>query len=191
MKRIYLFCTKLWVYLTEIPVITIFCLALKFNSHSEETFKFYPLIFASAFFIIFIFVYFFRYVSVSKDEIRCHGVFSSKDNALISENKTLVIALYPNLNMKLELYEDASKNPAFEWMKAGDVAHREVCIFRASAVGGKRSAIKILEYFSLPKEKSAEAMTDGFEFENDCVSIKTVKENEVLKSKINFKINTV
>ena len=187
MKSIYLFCTKLWVYLTEIPVVALFWLAVSLNKYSDLPFKFYPLIIVSAFFIVFIMVYFFRVISINNDEIRYLGVFSSKDSALITENKTLVMALHPHYNLRLTLYEDASISPAFEWMKAEDVMHRDVCVFRGRAVGGEKSAKKILEYFTLPKDILDDAMIDGFAFENDTVKITTFTENEVLKTRINFK----
>lgn len=191
MKNIILFCTKPWFYLTEIPVIAIFWLALTFNKYSEGIFKFYPLMIVSAFFIVFIMIYFFRAISINNDEIRSLGVFSSKDSALIDANKTLVIALHPRFNMKLELYTDASEAPAFDWMKANDVAHRDICIFREKAVGGKRSAEKILKYFTVPKDVSAEALKDGFCFENDFVKVNSTAENEVIKIKIKFKTTII
>ncbi len=191
MKSIYLFCTKPRVYLIEFPILAILWIAIKFNKFSENTFKFYPLIFVSAFFVIFTAVYFFRAISISNDEIRCLGVFSSKDNALIAENKTLVISLHPHFNMKLELYTDAAESPAFEWMKASDVAHRDVCVFRAGAVGTKRSAIKILEYFSVPKEDAINCSTDGFNYENDNIKVESFSENETLKIKIKFKTTII
>jgi len=191
MKSIYLFCTKPWVYLTEIPVVALFWIAITFNKFSDHPLKFYPLIITSGFFIIFIMVYFFRMVSINNDEIRCLGVFSSKDSALITENKTLVISLHPRFKLKLELYEDASINPAFEWMKADDVMHRDVCIFRARAVGAKKSAGKILEFFTVPKEALSRATENGFNFENESVKVETFLENEVIKIKIHFKITII
>lgn len=191
MKSIYLFCTRPRVYLIEIPILAILWIAIKFNKFSENTFKFYPLIFVSAFFVIFIAVYFFRAISINTDEIRCIGLFSSKDNALIAENKTLVLSLQPNFSMKLELYTDASEAPAFEWMKASDVAHRDVCIFRAGAFGTKRSATRILEYFSMPKEVAENAAANGFNFENDNIKVESFSENEILKIKIKFKTTII
>ena len=191
MKSIYLFSTKPWVYLTEIPVIILFWLAVHFNSYSEQTFKFYPLIIVCALAIVFIAVYFFRYISINNDEIRSHGVFSSKDNALIAENKTLVITILPRLNTKIELYADAGEEPAFEWMKATDVIHRDICIFRGRVFGGKSSAKKILNFFTLTKEESDSVMQDNFSFENDVVKVTSNTENEAFKVTIKFKITII
>ena len=191
MKSIYLFCTKPWVYLTELPVIILFWIAIHFNSYSEQTFKFYPLIIVCALAIVFIAVYFFRYISINNDEIRTHGVFSSKDNALISENKTLVITLRPRFNTKIELYSDAGEEPAFEWMKATDIVHRDICIFRGRFFGGAGSTKKILRYFTLSKQESDLAMQDGFAFENDAVKVTSGSENEQFKVTIKFKITII
>ena len=191
MKNIYLFCTKPWVYLTEIPVLTIFWLAVSLNDRSNHPLKFYPLIFVSGFFIIFIMVYFFRYISVNNDEIRQHGLFSSKDNALISENKTLVIILRPHLKAKLELYGDAGEEPAFDWMKSTDVLHRDICIFRGRIFGGKGSAKKILKYFTVTSEAAALAVNTDSSYENDAVKVTSVTENENRKISIKFKITII
>ena len=191
MKSIYQFCTKPWVYLTELPVLAIFWLAMHFNDRSTHPLKFYPLIFVSGAFIIFIMVYFFRYVSINNDEIRQHGLFSSKDSALISENKTLVVILRPRFNAKLELYADAGEEPAFDWMKATDVLHRDICIFRSRIFGGKATAKKILKYFTLSSEEaSAITKVDGT-YENDAVKVTSVTENENFKISIKFKITII
>lgn len=191
MKSIYLFCTKPWVYLTEIPVIVLFWLATSLNPRSDHPLKFYPLIFVSGFFIIFIMVYFFRYISINNDEIRQHGLFSSKDSALISENKTLVINVRPRFNTKLELYTDAGEEPAFEWMKATDVIHRDICIFRGRIFGAKGSAKKILKYFTVPSDAISLILANDNIYENDAVKVTSVTENENFKISVKFKITII
>ena len=93
MKNVYLFCTRIAVYLTELPVLILLWTAMRYNDRSEEIFKLYPLIVILSLAVIFILVYFFRLISVSRDEIRYLGIFSSRDSALITEGKTLVIKL--------------------------------------------------------------------------------------------------
>lgn len=191
MKSIYLFCTKPWVYLTEIPVLVIFWLATSLNHKSDHPLKFYPLIFVSGFFIIFIMVYFFRYISINNDEIRQHGLFSSKDSALISENKTLVINVRPRFNTKLELYTDAGEEPAFDWMKSTDVIHRDICIFRGRVFGARGSAKKILKHFTVPTDAIDSIVKTDSSYENDAVKVTSVTENENLKISIKFKITII
>ncbi|MBQ9071188.1 MAG: hypothetical protein IJY23_07585 [Clostridia bacterium] len=187
MKSIYFFCTKPWVYLTELPVLFMLWVAMIFNGQSEEVFKFYPLIIVLSAAVIFIFVYFFRVISISIDEIRYHGLFSSRDSAFIDENKTLLISLKPRLRLGLELYGDAGDVPAFDWMKAEDVKHRDICLFRGKAIGGKRSAARILNFFSVPKEEIVKATNDGFFYEDDALLVKSERKNEVFQISIQFK----
>ena len=191
MKSVYLFCTKPWVYLTELPVIILLSVAIAFNDESEELYKYYPLIVFLIFSAMFIFIYFFRMISVNTDEIRYHGLFSSRDSAFINENKSLVISLMGMGNMRLELFGDASEAPPFEWMKAEDISHRDVCLFRGRAIGGKGSARKILEYFAIQKEALAGCFEDGFSYDDERISISTQLINEVTKIKIKFKVTII
>ncbi len=191
MKSVYLFCTKPWVYLTELPVIILLSVAIAFNDKSEELYKYYPLIIFLIFSAMFIFIYFFRMISINTDEIRYHGLFSSRDSAFINENKSLVISLMGMGNMRLELFGDASEAPPFEWMKAEDISHRDVCLFRGRAIGGKGSAKKILEYFAMKKEALAECFSDGFSYDDERISISTQQINEVTKFKIKFKVTII
>ena len=191
MKSIYLSCTKLWVYLTVIPPLIIFRLALAFNKHSTGILKFYPLMIVSALAVIFIVVYFFRVISINNDEIRYHGLFSSRDSSVINENKTLVMTLLPRRKIRLELFGDAGEKPAFDWMKSTDVAHRDICLFRGRAVGGKKTIAKILKYFGVSDEEAARADHDGFYFENDVIRVDSKTENETFKVSLNFKITII
>ncbi len=191
MKNVYLFCTKPWVYLIELPVILIFWLALSLNEYSDLAVKFYPLMTVSALLILFIALFFFRFISINNDEIRSLGLFSSKDSALIAEKKTLVIALHPHRTVKLELYGDPDEEPEFNWMRSDNVAHREICVFRGKAVGGKKSAMRILEYFTFPTSELNAAFEEGYSFENDAIRVSSSAENEVFKIKIKFKITII
>ena len=191
MKNIYLFCTKLWVYSIELPVILIFWLAVSLNDQSDLPVKFYPLIITSALLIIFIMVYFFRFISINNDEIRSHGLFSSKDSALITENKTLVVSLHPKHDIKLALYTDPEEEPEFNWMKSENIAHREICVFRGRAVGGKRSAKRILEYFTFPEDEISKVFTEGYVYENDAIKVTSSASNEIFNVSIKFKITIV
>ena len=187
MKSVYLFCSKPWVYLTEIPAMIILWISLSLNDRAEGVLKFYPLIIFSSLMIVFIMIYFFRAISISTDEIRYHGLFSSKDSALISENKTLRISIKPHFNLGIELFGDAGEEPAFDWMKAADIKHRDICIFRGKAVGGKSASKKIVRYFTGDFEIASAVFHDGYTFENEDFSIKSEQLNEVFTISIKFK----
>ncbi len=191
MKSVYLFCTKLWVYLTELPVLILLAVAISLNGKSEETLKFYPLIIFLILAAIFIFIYFFRMISLSTDEIKVIGLFSSKDSAFIKANETLEVSLHRFGNIRFVLFGDAAETPAFEWMKAEDVAHREICLFRGRALGRKNTAKKILDYFALENEKLEGFEKEGFFYEDERITVNTIRANEVLTFKIKFKITII
>ena len=186
MKSIFLFCSRLWVYLTEIPVIIMLWVTISYNSESEDVLKFYPLIVFLSAAIVFIFVYFFRLISISNDEIRYHGLFSSRDSAFINEGKTLYVEVSRGKRLRVKLLEDAGKEPAFEWMKAEDVIHRDICVFRGKAIGGVRTARKIAEFYGVPKDTSASVMQNGFSYEDGQISVSTVNDGEVATVSIKF-----
>ena len=191
MKNLYFLGTKLWVYLTEIPVVIILAVAIALNKYSEDIFKFYPLIIFLALAVGFIFVYFFRLISVSTEEIRFHGLFSSRDHAFITKGKTLYAILRRGRGMRLELYGDAGEVPAFDWMKATDVNHRDICFFRGNTSGGKKSLQRLAKFFFLPEDKLEDLLTDGFAFEDEKVKISTELKDENTILKINFKITII
>lgn len=191
MKSIYLLSTKLWVYLTELPILILLWVTISTNHLSEDVFKYYPLIIFLSFAVIFIMVYFFKMISISTDEIRYHGLFSSKDSAFIKENRTLIIRLTPGRNVRLELHGDAGAEAPFDWMKAEDAIHREVCLFRGRVNGGSGTAKRILKFFSLPADKLDEAVTDGFYYEDDAIRIESRKKNEIMEIALRFKTTTV
>lgn len=191
MKTIFLFCTKPWVYLTELPLMVMLFIAVALNDKSEELLKYYPLIIFLSLLIVFIAVYFFRMLSISFEEIRYHGLFSSKDQAFIKEKRTLVISVCPRHTLRLELFGDAAEEPAFDWMKAEDVMHREVCLFRGSAVGGKRNAEKTVAYFLAEGESAEGCLKDGYAYEDEAITVSTEQKNEITEIRISFKITVV
>ena len=191
MKSIYLLSTKLWVYLTEIPVLILLWVAISSNHLSNDIFKYYPLIIFLCLAVIFIMVYFFRMISISTDEIRYHGLFSSRDSAFIKENRTLVIKLKPNRNIGLELYGDAGVEPPFDWMKSEDAIHRDICLFRGRANGGAGTARRILRYFGVPEDKLEGIAEEGFYFEDDTVRVDAYRKNEISEIHLKFKVTVV
>lgn len=191
MKSIYLFCTKLWFYLTELPVITLLWIAIKYNSESEDLFGFYPLIIFLFGVAIFIAVYFFRMISISTDEIRYHGLFSSRDREFIKADRTLVLKICKGGNLRITLFGDAGAEPPFDWMKPEDVQYREICLFRGRALGGGRTVRKIAKYFSVDESELPRLLDDDFVFENDTVSVHTETVEGIKTVKISFKVTII
>lgn len=191
MKNIYLLATKLWVYLTEIPIVILLWITIMSNHLSKDIFKYYPLIIFLCFAVIFIMVYFFKVISISTEEIRYHGLFSSKDSAFIKENRSLIMTLKPRRNLGIELYGDAGVEPPFDWMKSEDAIHRDICLFRGRANGGEGTAKRVLKFFSLPGDMLDGAMAEGFSFEDDAIRVETCKKNELTVITLKFKVTTV
>lgn len=160
-------------------------IAVRYNESSKALFKLYPLIAFLSLAIIFIAVYFFRAITVSREEIRYHGLFSSKDSALITKNKTLSLTLIGAKRISVELLGDAGETPAFEWMRQDDVVHREICLFRGKAIGGVGTVSKILVLFGMPED--ADFKSDGFRFEDDNVEIFAENSDLGRTMKIHFK----
>lgn len=187
MKKVYLFCSRIYVYLTELPVFIMLAIAIAYNDKSEEAFKHYPLIIFLIGAAAFIFLYFFRFISIDSSEIKYLGLFSSKDSAAIAERRTLAISLRKRGKIKLELYGNADEEPIFDWMKANDVMHREICVFRGRAFGGALAVKRIVRFFAEDTEATNECLNGDFEYENENVRINTEKENDSVTLRINFK----
>ncbi len=153
MKRKYLFCTKIRIYLLELPVILLLVLSCIYNGNASNTFKLYPLIIFLSLLIVFILVYFFRVISISFEEVSYHGIFSSKDKAMINKDKELILTLNKRRRMSVELFGNDGKAPELDWIKEGEnYTVTDIFLFRGKAIGTKGSAKRILRYFGVENE---------------------------------------
>ena len=146
MKKIFLFGSHLWLYLTEIPVIFLLCVVISVHDTGPAIVKFYPLEIALGSLAVFIVIFFFRGVIISKDEIRQVGRFTPRYKSMIEEGKTLVFTLFSKNNLTVELYERDDAAPSLPW--AGDVAG-EINLFRARTIGNHRAVRRTLILFGL------------------------------------------
>lgn len=186
MKKIYLISTEPWVYLTEIPIIAMLMVAIRYNDDATNDLKFYPLILFLLSFALFIVVFFFRVVALDMKSIEYIGPFSSKDNAEIKEKRTLVLTIANKTKTKIELFADAAEEATFDWMKADDVIHREICIFRGKILGKSTSAKQVLKYFNIPTTLINNVLCKDSEFENDFLKLTSVHTPEKKEIKIHF-----
>ena len=190
MKKIFLFSSRLRVYLTEIPPILLLIVAIKFNSEVDTLMKLYPLIVILSALIIFIAVYFFRAVVIGFDAVKCIGPFSSRDKAIIAKDKALVVTLLPKRRIRVELFGDGEDlAESCSWLK--DDTSSSINLFRAKANGTQRTARRILKLFDVPEDTfKALIENDGYreDFENLTVSSDTLNEAKAIK--IEFK-NTI
>ena len=188
MKFVFLFCSKLRVYLTELPVVLLLAVAIHYNDGSDALFKLYPLQIFLVLAILFILVYFFRAITITYDEIRYHGLFSSRDSAVINKDKTLIITMKPGRRLAVELFGNDGKLPALDWLKDDDTPPVDIFLFRGKAVGGERSVRSVLKYFGVAEQDLGAVFTeDSFSAEYDDVSLSVEKKEDIRIFKIKMK----
>ena len=166
------FCTKLRMFISAVPVVFLLILAIKYTGKVDNLFGLWPLIIVLCAFLIFIFIFLIRFISISNEEIRMLCVFSSKDSHEISEGKTLKFTLKKKHRINIELI-GKDKKPDFDWIDKSDNSQIEITMFREKAIGGERSIKRVLKYFGIPKDETSiffNSQPAEKEYENVCVS---------------------
>ena len=187
MHFLFFLSTRLKVFLTEIPPILLFAMAIIYNDSVNSPFKLYPLMVILCALILFIPVYFLRGVFINYEEVRCVGFFSSKEKAIIKEDRTLVLTLLPKRKVRIELFSKNNDGEAsFAWLTKEEAVW--VNVFRAR-VNGKEGVIKkALRYFEIDEEViTATLEKDNFSVELERVKVMTDIENESKKVTVYFK----
>ncbi len=151
MKKVFLFSSHLWVYLSLIPVLTLLGIVISVHDTATSIVKYYPLEIALGALAVLIVLFFFRAVLISKDEVRQIGLFTDRDKAMIDEGKMLVFTLASKKRLTVELYESADGAPVLPW--AGDVC-AEINLFRARTLGDERSVRRALLCFGVSTEEA-------------------------------------
>ena len=186
MKKTFLFCTKFSLYIIELPLVFLLTLSIIFHSHVESPLGLIPFIVALCAMIVFIFLYLFRLVIISQEEIRQIGVYSSKDRAIINKDKTIVLTLKKHGRILCELY-GKDDTPSLEWLSSEDFKDEEINLFRAKAVGTLSSIKRVMSYFEIPKEDIKQLLTfNNVEKEYDSISVICTVENEFKTVRIKF-----
>ena len=165
------------MYLTELPIIVLFLVALRYNKYSEEVGKFYPLMIFLGLAACFIFIYLFRVISISLEEIRYHGLFSSRDRADINEGKELIITRLPNRRIKIDLFGNDGTLPEYSWIKDGKPI--DIFLFRGKSLGTKRTVISLLTFFGVDGDDAIESLEkDSFSGDYELSSLESKKEED-------------
>ena len=186
MKKKYLFCTKLWFYLTEIPLALLLAVTICYGPMTEGAFKLVPLMVAIIFAMLFILVFFFRIIVLSHEEVRYRGPFSSRDRAFINKDKTLIITMHPHGNLDIDLFGNDGQPPMFAGLK--DEPPIDIYLFRGKTIGSRRTVTSILCYFDIPESDAAKAISaDTFSAEYELVSLSAEKREDVREIRIKFK----
>ena len=149
MKSLFLFGTKLRMYWVILPIALLLAICIRYNSESDALLMLFPLITVLILGIIFIFIYYFRAVRISYDEIRHVGLFSGRDSAIINEGKTLILKRLGGNRLQITLFGNDGILPELDWLKSTGDAPRDISLFRGKVIFYKRSAVKIMQYFGL------------------------------------------
>ena len=179
MKKVFLFSSRLAVYLTEIPVLALLAIVISVHDTATSVVKYYPLeIFLGAVAIL-IAVFFFRAILITKDEIREIGRFSAREKATIEEGKILVFTLATKKRLTVELYENSDSAPALPW--ATEVSG-SINLFRAHTRGDQRAVQRALLCFGLTKEEADAVLNRQPEKEEiyENVAVRTERKHDVI-----------
>ncbi len=176
-------------YLTELPVIILFAIAYHYNSYSSTPAKLYPLMIFLGLTMIFILVYFFRAISISFEEVRYHGLFSSKDHSDITEGKELIFTLYGKRRIRVELFGNDGVSPDFDWIKNGESYEPiDIYLFRGKALGGRKKLSSLLRYFEVDAEGIESVFEkNDFSEEYEYVSLVSSKKEGEIAVRLKFK----
>ncbi len=145
MKRLYVSSTKWFFFLTEIPLIGVLAVALYFNGGMTTTLKLYPLIVIFSALIVFDFLFFFRVVRFTYEDIRTIGRFSSRDKVFLAKDKVLVITRLPRRRLRIEVIGKDNTAPALSFLSAED--NHPLCQLRCKIVGGRRAILRLLAFY--------------------------------------------
>lgn len=185
MKKTFLFCTKIWFYLAEIPPILLMLVAIRYNANAEGI-GLYPLIIFCAAAAALIFVYFFRMIIISKEEIRSAGLFSSRDSAVIEKNTSLTFTLLPRRKIRVEL-DGIAKSSGLAWAVRDDGDGAYINLYREIAIGDNKSLSRVLTYFGVTESECKKLLEEGgAEFTYDYFVASSFESDGAKKVKIQF-----
>ena len=158
MKKLFIFSTKLYYYLTLIPLALLLAATIYANSNATGLMKLYPLIILTAGAIVFVILFFLRGIMLTYDDARCVGPFSRKDHASFKKDYSLVITELRRGRLLVEVYGFVDEDGiGYDWYDVTDVA--EINLLRARTNGGRRTIKRILLYYGFDPEDVENALT--------------------------------
>ncbi len=145
MKFVFLFSTKLRFFISEIPLIFLYVLAVMRNKYSTGVMKLYPLQLGLLFLILFIGVFFFRGIKITQSEIRDVGRFSPLFKAIINKDKTLILTLKNSGKLRVVLFGNDGIPPLYS--SEEDATPMDIELFTGKTLGSRRTLKRILRFF--------------------------------------------
>ena len=186
MKKLFLFGTKLYVYLIELPVIIVLMLAIRYNNEATNLLKLYPLIVFCSLAIAFIAIYFFNSVTITYAKIKQIGLFSSRDSAIITKDRTIVLTYLSRRRMRIELFAMQDK-PSLQWVSNEDFVAHETCVFRERVIGNNLTAKRVLRFFKASEKEIKELLSsENLEIKNGKIEYSALVYDEKKQIKIKF-----
>ena len=177
MKKVFLFSIKIGFFFIEALLISLLSLVIYIDVISSVILIPLEILISAA--IIFTVIFFFRAIVISFDRVRCIGLFSSRYNAFIKKDRTLVITKMPYKVLKVEIYGyNNDGDEGYAWLR-NDIP-TVINLFRAKTSGGTNSIIKVLRYFEVEEDvintlitekefvADHEKLVASTEIENDC-----------------------
>ena len=185
MKGIYLFCTRLRFYWVELPLALLLTVALIYNKESDALLKLYPLIITIICGAVFVLFYFFRAIKISYDEIRFIGIFSSRDKAIITKDKTLILTMIGRGRLQIRLFGNDGVLPELDWIRNSKTEPIDIDLFSGKALGGTRKIKRILSYFGASSQDFGDIFAcEDFEKQYKYVTVSSSVVNECKEIRI-------
>lgn len=185
-KKKILFCSKIWYFITEIPLLIFLYITCYYNFTSDEPWKLIPLMLVLLCTIVFIGIYFFRYISISYAEIRYHGLFSPRDSSVINKDKTLILTMKRGSNLSVELFGNDGRPPLYAGINSDTSV--DIYLFRGRAIGGARAVGSVLRFFEIDEENIKKILkNDEFSCEYESFTINAKKIEDIREIRIKFK----
>lgn len=187
MKKLFFLSTRYRALISEILPVFLLIPAIAYNNRVNTVMRLYPLIFALSALIIFMFIYFFRGILLSADEIRCVGLFSSKDKAMIKKDRVLVVSIMKKHRVSLEIFgTNDDTTETYAWLKKEEPTM--INLYRARANGSASVAKRIMKYFDVEEADIAAALSnESFSAEYDKISLNSSVSEESRRIAITFK----
>ena len=150
-KKLFFPCTILRPFIVALPMAALLVASILMNDTVDTLLKLYPMIICCILGIIVTFIYFFKAIILSYDEIKYIGPFSSRDSAVINKGKTLIITLRNTGMIGLALFGNNGENASLDWLK-GETEIRDIYLFKGKAIGAKGAMKRILSFFDVPEK---------------------------------------
>ena len=109
---------------------------------------------------------------------------------MINEGKTLTVTLLPKKKILVELFGNDGVLAQLDWLSGQeDGKIPDINLFRAKAIGGRGSLVKILKFYGLDAEEAEALLNERTPYEDELVRIYS-SENENGYKQINVKFLT-